>query len=225
MEAQAAAPASLDGMKRRVVISELISQWAKSVTVEGKSGTRLLQPSLAGVLRAGGFVADEEDSRQVLRAGMPVWRSKESGQVEPTTNRRRIDIVVYDDSRLVALVETESDLNDLRSSGVTRRSGHYDVASIARAESGTYFDSYKSLERMAAAAYYHHVQATSGEYPSSDAGVRSLASLRSSEPAIHNPSGLALILVSGTCRAGDRGILAPRLASLGAELVCVSERG
>lgn len=126
---------------------------------------------------------------------------------------------------MAALVETESDSHDLRSSGVTRRSGHYDV-SIARAESGTTFYSrVVGANGPAALVYYHHVQATSGEYPSSDAGVRSLRAFGSSEPAIHNPSGLALILVSGTVSCGRPRDSAPRLASLGAELgVCVGAR-
>ena len=55
---------------------------------------------------------------------------------------------------VVCLIETESDLNDLREQGVSGRSGHYDVLSVARRDDGTWFHSYKSLERMAAAAWY-----------------------------------------------------------------------
>jgi hypothetical protein len=68
--------------------------------------------------------------------------------------RRKIDIVVRAGQQPIALIEIESDLNDLKKSGVTNRNGHYDVFSIAKSADGAYFDSYKPLERMAAAAFY-----------------------------------------------------------------------
>src|ERR1700675_3941689 len=49
-----------------------------------------------------------------------------------------------------------------------RRDRHYDVWSIDRNEDGTYFDSYKSLERMAAAAFYWYLFRKTGRYPSAD---------------------------------------------------------
>jgi hypothetical protein len=203
-------------------IAEVISAWATKTKVSGKSGKRQLQPSLAIALREAGFTADEEDQGQILRSGMPVWRSKDDQTIEPTSGRRRVDIVVYRDSNPTALIETESDLNDLRLSGVTRRNGHYDVWSIARTAAGTYFDSYKSLERMAAAAFYWNTFKKTGRYPSVDEAVQSLEAVRSNERSKHNPGHLALFLVSGTCRAQDNATLAPRLGSLGAQLICVS---
>jgi len=202
-------------------IAEVISAWATKTKVSGKSGKRQLQPSLAIALREAGFTADEEDQGQFLKSGMPVWRSKDNQTIEPTVGRRRVDIVVYRDSNPIALIETESDLNDLRTSGVTRRNDHYDVWSIARTADGAYFDSYNSLERMAAAAFYWNTFRKTGRYPSADEAIQSLEAVRSNARSDHNPGHLALFLVSGTCRARDNAILAPRLVSLGARLMCV----
>ena len=121
---------------------------------------------------------------------MAVWRSKDDHQIELTARRRRIDIVAYDGQQPIALIEIESDLGDLRSSGVTRRNGHYDVWSIAADENGAYFDSYKSLERMASAAVYYSVFMESGEYPKPEEAIEKLLSIRSSEPEAQNPLGL-----------------------------------
>jgi hypothetical protein len=203
-------------------IADIITAWAKKTKVSGKSGKRQLQPSLAVALREAGFTADEEDQGQILRSAMPVWRSKDNQTIEPTTGRRRVDIVVYRDSTPIALIETESDLNDLRTSGVTRRNGHYDVWSIARTADGAYFDSYKSLERMAAAAFYWYQSKKTGRYPSVDEATQSLEAIRSNERSNHNPGHLALFLVSGSCRTQDNAALEPRLRSLGAQLICVS---
>ena len=153
---------------------------------------------------------------------MPVWRSKESDGVTPTKRRRRVDIVVYRGEQLIAMVETESDLNDLRKEGVTRRNGHYDVASIARGDDGAYFNSYKSLERLAAAAFYWHVQHVSGNYPSPDQAVAMLDQISSDDPGIHNPGSVPLFLVSGFCRQQDPVILDRRLKSLAAVLICAN---
>jgi hypothetical protein len=102
-------------------IARVANIWATKTQVSGKSGKRQLQPSLAVALREAGFAANEEDEGGLLRAGMPVWRSKDDQAIEPTTGRRRVDIIVYGDSTPVALIETESDLNDLRPTGVTHQ--------------------------------------------------------------------------------------------------------
>jgi len=203
-------------------LSSLISRWAQTVDGKGKVGKSLLQPSLAAALRDAGFTADEEDQGRMLRPGMPVWRNKATGLVEPTPSRRRIDIVVYWQSTLAALIETESDLNDLRTVGITRRNGHYDVASIAQDSQGRPFDSYKSIERMAAAAFYWHLARTDGQYPGVDQATSRLMSLRSDDDKDHNPDQIPLYLVTGSCRAMDREILEPRLRALGARLFCVN---
>jgi hypothetical protein len=203
-------------------IVELINDWAAKINVVGKMGKKVLQPSLAMALREAGFRADEEDQACILQNGMPVWRNKEDSTIEPTALRRRVDIVVYRDNVLVAMIETESDLNDLRPSGITHRNGHYDVWSIGRAGNGEYFDSYKSLERMAAAAFCWDTLQRTGQYPSAADAIMSLEGVHSDQPSDHNASAIPLILVSGSCRNRDETILAPRLRSLGASLICVS---
>jgi len=195
----------------------------QSLKIVGKTGKSLLQPSIARELQARNLVADQEDTRGFMAPGMCAWRSKDTGLPEPTTSRRRIDIVVYSGSDPVALIETESDLDDLRPPGtINRRDGHYDVHSLASTRSATHFESYKSLERMAAAAFYWSLAKPTGRYPTAEAGVSAIQKIASDRPSDHNPGGLLLILVSGRCRPKDRSILSPRLASLGAHLICAS---
>ncbi len=206
--------------KKHQLVS-LVNTSVKDFKVEGKS--ERLQKFVAAALRENGFDAVEEDEREFLCRAMPVWRSKETGMVEPTPRRRKIDIVVYSDEDPVGLVEIESDLNDLKPAGVvSKRSGHYDVFSISRSGSGSYYNSYKSLERMAAAAYYWALRKQSESVLTLREQTEHLEKLVSDLPEIHNPTGLAIILVSGKCRTQDSAILKPRLASLSADLVCVS---
>lgn len=124
--------------------------------------------------------------------------------------------------RSVALIEVESDLDDLQESGVSGRSGHYDVSSIAVSTQGQHFNSYKSLERMAAAAFYFYLHQRDKKYPEIGHALECLEALRSDVPADHNPTGLMLFLASGRCRPVDRRILEPRLKSLNASLICAS---
>jgi len=135
--------------------------------------------------------------------------------------RRRVDFVVYKNGELVALIETESDLNYLRIDGITKRNGHYDVASIAKSNDGTYFNSYNSIERMASAAFYWNVRCNTGSYPSPNDAVKMLEALMSDDSRDHNPAQIPLFLVSGFCRRQDPAILSRRLGSLGAKLICV----
>lgn len=200
-------------------IRNIILNVTSTLSIRGKCGKLLLQPTIAAELSAAGYTADVEDTKLLLCAGLPVWRSKDNGDVEATLARRLVDIVVYDHGRLVALIETESDLNDLRGLGVTKRSGHYDVWSIARSESADFFHSYKSLERMAATAFYVSLQGK----PNRDEAVAKLSAVRSNVPRDHNPLGIHLFLVSGKCRSADHEVLASRLQSLDAELVCVRQ--
>jgi len=182
-----------------------------------KIGTSL-ERAVGEALTSEGFRVDYQDRSGFLGYGLPVWRDKNSGEVELTNGRRRIDIVVYDnDNRSVALVETESDLNDLKRSGVTNRNGHYDVFSIARDSTGEHFHSYKSLERMAAAAFYRWTREVRGAEESEMKQM--LEKLSSDDPAAHNLLGLGLFLVTGYCRPTDREILAPRLGNLNASLL------
>jgi len=196
------------------------------LTIHGKTGRRVLQPAIGNALSDAGYEIDFEDSLGFLASGLPVWRSKDTGAIEPTATRRKIDIVVYTKGRAVALIETESDLNDLRSTGVSSRSGHYDVFSIARSADGGFFHSYKSLERMAGAAFYAHIAAmNNGDVPTGTDLIKYLECIASNSVSDHNPSELHLLLVSGRCRAMHRGVLLPRLKSLSASLVCAVESG
>jgi hypothetical protein len=209
--------------KRRAMKSEEIRKAIQSalsrISIIGKCGSNILQPAIAGAIRHAGFEADEEDDGFFLSPRMSVWRSKDTNDTEITGTRRQIEIVVHWKGRPVALIETESDLNDLKRNGVTLRNGHYDVLSIARNADGAYFDSYKSLERMAAAAFYHHLQEDQGFNMAPELAERAIEGIKSNEPRDHNPAGLALFLVTGFCRQMDRKILQPRLSSLNAQLI------
>ena len=202
-------------------LRQVIVRATSSLSIEGKCGQRVLQPAVAAALEAAGYTTDIEDAKRLLGTALPVWRSKDTSLIEATRGRRRVDIVVYFQGRLAALVETESDLNDLRRSGVTKRNGHYDVSSIALSASARYFNSYKSLERMAAAAFYAHCAQELGCPIDPNAAEARLSQIQSDSPADHNPLGVHLFLVSGECREIDHEILAPRLSSLNAELLCV----
>lgn len=194
-------------------IEDIILEGTEDLGVSGKIGRRLLQPRISEVLKSKGFDVDVEDTRGFLSAGLAVWRDKENGQIAETPGRRRIDLVVRRDDKVVALVEAESDLNDLRETGVSRRSGHYDVFSIARGAEGNWFDSYKSLERMATATFNATGQS-----------IGDLEKVVSDSQAVHNPLGIGVLLVTGSSRSLDRRVLAPRLESLGARLISLVER-
>ncbi len=194
-------------------VEDLIRTGTADLRVTGKIGKSLLQPRIADVLTKAGYDVDVEDLRCFLPGGLPVWRDKADGKVVATPGRRRIDLVVRNEERVVALIETESDLNDLRETGVSGRSGNYDVFSIAQTAKGGYFHSYKSLERMAAAAWYAAGKSQSG-----------LERLTSDAATDHNPLGIGIILVTGFSRSVDRAVLAPRLASLGAKLISLIQR-
>ncbi|MGA1683825.1 MAG: hypothetical protein ACO38S_04885 [Gemmobacter sp.] len=195
-------------------LERLIRSGVKSFPVGPKSGNEL-QAHVGGLLAAEGYQVDLEDTRGFLRWAEPVWRDKRTGEIVPTPGRRRIDIVVREslNGPVVALIEIESDLNDLRASGVSNRSGNYDVFSISRDQAGQWFHSYKSIERMAAAAFY-----------CSGGTLQDLEFLSSNSPEDHNPTGLGILVVTGISRAIDRKILAPRLGSLGARLISLVER-
>lgn len=192
-------------MDLRSQLVSIIRTATCGVDVRGKVG-RELQRLIAKDLVDAGFEVDCEDTRFLLWPGIPVWRGLH-GEITPTTARRKIDIVVYSNDKLVALIETESDLNDLG------KRGTYNVLSIARDASGSPFNSYNSLERMATAAF---LAADAG--PQGDA-IERLERLRTDAPSEHNPLGLPMFLVTGRCRPSDRAALEPRVRSLGAELV------
>lgn len=189
-----------------------IQSWLGGVTAAGKIGKSVLQPLLHERLIQLGLDVDKEDTKGFLTAGQSVWRSKDDQAIEPTAGRRRIDLVVRDSGKVFALIETESDLDDIREVGVSRRNGHYDVFSIARNSSGHWFHSYKSLERMAAALGYDNGGTTLG-----------LDKVRSDDPRVHNPKSVSAFLVTGSCRPLDRKALRPRLATLRATIITVRD--
>ncbi len=209
-------------LNHQATIRSVIEETLSPIVAGEKIGEKILKGSVADALTDAGFDTDQEDSSGFLQSGMPVWRTKETHLIEETKHRRLIDIVVYRDAQLAALIETESDLRDLREEGITRRSGHYDVYSIAGSGQGQYFDSYKSLERMAAAAHFAYLMQKEGAYPGRDHAVSKLELIQSNSPASHNPLQVPMFLVSGECRPKDHTILAGRLNSLDAELICVS---
>jgi hypothetical protein len=178
-----------------------------------KGGRDLVQPAIQRALKEAGYVVDYEDSCCFLRAGMPVWQLYSSGAhiVDATAGRRAIDLVVYGPNNRspVALVEVESDLANMGS-----KAG-YAVASIAYDARGQPFDSYKSVERMAAAVQFWAMQQASGRYPTSAEGVGRLQAIRSDSPADHNPTGISLLLVCEVANQKHVELLKPRLESLG----------
>jgi hypothetical protein len=94
--------------------------------------------------------------------------------------------------------------------GSASRSGFYTVLSLAKSADVRYFTSYKSLERMAVASL---LVANSG------LTLAKLEAITGDTPAIHNPMGVPIYLVTGWCRETDHQELEPRLRSLGAELI------
>lgn len=175
-----------------------------------------------------GLSVTKEDSKKFLHARMPVWRTKRDSLVEQTTNRRKIDIVVYELGEPAALIEVESDLNDLRLSSISNRGSgnNYDVFSIARAANGDYFHSYHSLERMAAAAFYYDFRKrhqTLTEEALAASALEGLSAICSDAIDDHNPANIPMLLIAGSYRDSDHDILRPRLKSLGAELLKLRE--
>jgi hypothetical protein len=171
------------------------------------------------------FSTRKEDSDRFLQAQMPVWRTKrDDHEVERTAKRRKIDIVVYEREKPAALIEIESDLNDLRLSGITNRASgkNYDVFSIAKQANGEHFHSYHSLERMAAAAFYYDLRKryqSLTEFDFAKFSLDRLSAVCSDAIDDHNPTRLPMFLIVGSYRNMDHDILKPRLDSLGAKLL------
>jgi hypothetical protein len=190
-----------------------------------KCGKYIQDAVAAGLNEPPHFSTRKEDSDHFLQAQMPVWRTKrDNREIERTVKRRKIDIVVYEKENPAALIEIESDLNDLRRSGITNRASgkNYDVFSIAKAASGEHFHSYHSLERMAAAAFYYDLRRRYQSLAEDDFAkfsLESLSAINSDAMEDHNPAGLPMFLIVGSYRNLDYDILKPRLDSLGAKLL------
>ncbi|HEY4943596.1 MAG TPA: type I restriction enzyme HsdR N-terminal domain-containing protein [Rhizomicrobium sp.] len=204
----------------RNLIHEVVKDLPTELTA-GKCGQKVLQPKLATALNNAGYNVDKEDMGVFLRREMPVWRNKNTGEIEDTKARRLIDIVVRRNGRPVALIEVESDLNNLQRQDTGRQDHRYNVLSIARSADGLHFNSYRSLERMAAAAFYFHLM-EHDEVHQRTILIEKLVSIRSNRPEDHNPAALPMFLACGSCRKSDMDTLGPRLKSLGAQLLpCV----
>lgn len=166
-----------------------------------------LHPRVVGALRTQGFDVIEEHS--LIVPGSAIWRDWDTHEMEFARGRRKIDMAVYLETKLVALIEVEHDLADLPltlDKSPRKRNGRYAIKSIARDATGTFFKSYKSIERMAVALR------------SMAPTIPSLETISSDNPRDHNPNGILLFLVTEQCRQSDLRILAPRLECLGAEV-------
>ena len=176
-----------------------------------KSSERVLTSSLKDALEAAGYEVDSQDSRKLLPNGLSVWRYGE--WIEPTPGRRKIDIVVYRDGELAALIESEEDLNDVK---LGESFGRYFVQSLAKTSAGAYFPSYKSLERMAAAVYIAKHD--------THMALERLQLITSDDLTEHNPLNIPTFLTLA-CGFGDRGtrwrtdVLTPRIKSIGCRIV------
>lgn len=207
------------GHDRKCQIRAAIQQATDSTLVSGQHADGPLKDAIASSLRQAGFEADVGDKRKFLPDRLPVWRCKNSLRVVPTKRRRIIDIVIYSGNEPVALLETESNLKDLRLTGVSTRNGHYDVYSISRRADGLFFHSYNSVERMATAILWHTIGKNSSD-PSTETFAGLMEKIKSDAPNDHNPCLMPCFLVTADCpRDIDREILEPRLTSLGADLI------
>ncbi len=189
------------------------------VLVPGKkTGSRVLHPLILQRLNDNGLDATKEFRE--LNVHGPAWRYWKSEEIVPApAGWKSVDVKVTYQGAIVALVEIESDLDDLPANPgeyPRNRNGSYAVKSLARNKGGDSFESYHPLERMAVAAIAWAGQA-------SDA--HSMAQIKGNSPAVHNPSGLPLFVAVERCRSNDLVILKPRLLSLKAEILWKEKRG
>jgi hypothetical protein len=82
--------------------------------------------------------------------------------------------------------------------------------------------SYKSLERIAAAAAYHYLLTHDHTYPLPEYAAKHLEAISSNDPLRHNPSSMPMFLITGSCKKSE--ILDARMKSLDAELICKCEK-
>ena len=167
--------------------------------------------SLKDALQAAGYEVDPQESRRLLPNGLSVWRY--GVWIEPTPGRRKINMVLYRDGNLVALVESEEDLNDVKRGDSF---GRYFVQSLAKTSTGVYFPSYKSLERMAVAVYI-------AKYGAEDA-LGQLQLITANDITEHNPLAIPtfITLACGFSNSGTRwrtDVLRPRLGSIGCKVI------
>jgi len=192
-----------------VILRSVVDQFV--YTPGQKSSEAILAPAISAAIRQAGYLVDEKDSRGILPSGVPVWRYPEG--IEQTTLRRKIDIVVYDGDTVAALIESEDDIADVRFDGKHAR---YFVQSLAMSMSGNSFSSYKSVERMAVAAY--------GLATGFENILNRLSNLQSDELEKHNPKKIPMFVVLacgwGRARTRERAaLLEARLKTLGTRII------
>jgi hypothetical protein len=206
-------------LKTAQEIEQLIRDVVRNhVIVGNKSSRDVLQSNICAALVKGGYQVDYEDKHyKILSSAKAVWRNRDR-KVHFHKRRPRIDLCVYQNDEVAALVEVEACLDGLprkKWAPARKGSGNYYVLSIAKDKNGEFFESYKSIERMAVAA-----MALAGR-PSDQ---QSLEQIRSNRIADHNPSRVPLFLVTEWRRASDKHIIEDRLASLGATLISKEKR-
>lgn len=161
---------------------------------------------------------DLHDTRGFYPTGVPPWRLGDNSLESAT--RRFIDVVVYDSSgRLAALIESEDDIGDIAlPEWLPRR---YAVRSVARDATGKYFDSYRSIERIA-------VGALAAQYEASDARIllAHLEAIQSNTADDHNPKRIPLFLTlargANWRRTREKLLLIKsRLSSLSCRIIAV----
>ncbi len=189
-----------------------------------KEGEAKVCRVVGGALTKAGYFVDEKDREHFLAAKMRIWQrySPEGLIVEGTARRRIIDLIVYDNTNArtpLALVEVESDLAHMSSTTNRFSKNCYAVASIARDAAGQPFNSYNSVERMAAAAQYWAMKQSSDRYPEPAEGQGRLQAICSDSPAEHNPTNICLVLVSHFAKRAHAESLKPRLKSLNMGLI------
>jgi CRISPR-associated protein Cas1 len=233
-----AAPGSAGTQLERLLLGAL----AEAAGAE-RATPQQLRPLLA-VRLAARFTVRRNDP--VVPLPIAMWRPVGLPVTGPRRRMNRVDFVLRRRGRLCGLVAVVADLADLRPCARGRRTVRQTVCSLARAADGRPFFSCQPLERLAVAAYAwarlrsphtsldaetlftadtsHRLADTSRRTAHASLGAETLRAellaLRSDAPADHNPAGLALVLVAARAGRAGAALLAPRLASLGARLLC-----
>lgn len=145
--------------------------------------------------------------------GQPLWRRRSTGEPVVAPGSSRIDFVLRDgNDEVAALVEIESDVDDIKAAQTRGGSRNYFVQSIAKNGAGLPFESYHSLERMAVACL---------RLAGNETSVAALEAIHSDRVQDHNPLKLPLFLVNtaGREQSSLMGVLDKRLQSLDATAI------
>jgi len=172
----------------------------------GRGSESGIVPKLTAAMNATGFSA----AKYRIAGPIVLGRAPENGALRAPLSYAIADIGVHRDGELVAVIESEHDLAWVVPHGGktpgSSASPRYTMSSLSSSSEGEPFASYAPLERMAYIANWKGDPKTTEEF---------LAGIRSDEPAIHNPRGLAFFLISEV-RDSRATIIKPRMESLGA---------